>query len=64
MPKIKALRDATIARLEADYFQHLAVMTEGDIQQISALSGLGRAQVYRMLQKYDISLNGSKPESR
>jgi len=42
---------------EKSYLQNLAVSTQGDIWEMQRISGLSRAQVYRLLKKHEIRLS-------
>jgi two-component system NtrC family response regulator len=47
--------NSLIETTETKYFQDLMAFTGGDIKEVCRISGLSRAQVYRLLKKYNIT---------
>ena len=56
MMSLKELRDSVFAREERQYLQELMVLTSGNIREACKISGLGRARLYQLIKKYNISI--------
>lgn len=54
LPRLKDLREATIAKLERDYLQELMNIADGDIKESCRISGLSGPRLYALLKKYNI----------
>ncbi|MEQ8254004.1 MAG: sigma-54 dependent transcriptional regulator [Smithellaceae bacterium] len=54
---LKELRDSVFAREEKQYLQELMVLTSGNIKEACKISGLGRARLYQLLKKYNITMS-------
>jgi two-component system NtrC family response regulator len=55
LPKLKALREESVTRIEKQYLNDLMSQTNGDIREACQISGLGRARLYELMKKYHIS---------
>ncbi|MEN6374246.1 MAG: sigma-54 dependent transcriptional regulator [Smithella sp.] len=56
MITLKELRDSVFAREERQYLQDLMALTSGNIKEACRTSGLGRARLYQLIKKYNISI--------
>ncbi len=56
MVTLKELRDSVFAREERQYLQDLMALTSGNIKEACKTSGLGRARLYQLIKKYNISI--------
>ncbi|PKN05130.1 MAG: Fis family transcriptional regulator [Deltaproteobacteria bacterium HGW-Deltaproteobacteria-9] len=56
MDTLKERRDAVFAREERQYLQELMALTEGNIREACAVSGLGRARLYQLIKKHGIAI--------
>jgi two-component system NtrC family response regulator len=54
-PKIQALREKAIAKVEEQYLRDLISFTQGNIKEACQMSGLSRSRLYLLLKKYNIS---------
>lgn len=54
-PKIQALREKAIAKVEEQYLRDLISFTQGNIKEACQISGLSRSRLYLLLKKYNIS---------
>jgi two-component system NtrC family response regulator len=54
-PKIQALREKAIAKVEEQYLRDLISFTQGDIKEACQISGLSRSRLYLLLKKYNVS---------
>ncbi|MBU2551721.1 MAG: sigma-54 dependent transcriptional regulator [Proteobacteria bacterium] len=54
LPKLRAYRQAEIARLEKEYIEELINQTQGDIQEACRMSGLSRSRLYALMQHHGI----------
>jgi len=55
LPKLKELREQSISELEKTYLRELMLLTSGDIKEACLISGLGRARLYELMKKYNVS---------
>jgi len=54
-PKLKNWREKSIAEIEKQYLNDLMALTKGNIKDACQTSGLGRARLYELMKKYNIS---------
>ncbi len=57
MTSLKERRDSVFAREERQYLQELIAVTEGNIREACAISGLGRARLYQLIKKHGIPIS-------
>jgi two-component system NtrC family response regulator len=56
MMTLKELKESVFAREERQYLQELMTLTSGDIKEACIISGLGRARLYQLIKKHNISI--------
>lgn len=54
LPPLQQLREQAVADVEKKYFEKLIMISGGNMKQMIEISGLGQAQIYRMMNKYNI----------
>lgn len=54
LPRLKDLRDASVAQLERQYLKDLMSLTGGDIQEACRVSGLKRTRLYELMKRHHI----------
>jgi len=55
-PKLRGLREKTVAQLEEQYLKDIISHTKGNAREICRISGLGKSRFYVLLKKYNINL--------
>lgn len=55
LPKLKTLRDASMAELERRYLRDLISLTRGNIPEACRISGLKRTRLYELMKTYRIT---------
>lgn len=55
LPKMKELREQSIAEFESQYLHDLMLQTSGDIKEACLVSGLGRARLYELMKKHNVN---------
>jgi two-component system NtrC family response regulator len=63
LPPMKEFRAELIAEGEKKYLHDLISRTGGDIKEACRISGLGRARLYGLIKKYNVSKKGSEVRS-
>lgn len=54
-PKLRELKEKTIAQLEKNYLNDLIRHSNGNIKQACCISGIGKSRIYELLKKYHIN---------
>jgi two-component system NtrC family response regulator len=54
LPRLHEARKAAVANAEKEYIVELLNRAGGDMESASKISGVSRAQIYRLMQKYEI----------
>lgn len=57
MMTLKERRDSVFLREERQYLQELMALTAGNIREACKISGLGRARLYQLIKKHNISIS-------
>ena len=55
LPGLKEFRESTLVEAERQYFKDLLSLTDRNIEEACRISGLGRARLYELMKKYDLS---------
>ncbi len=61
LPKMKELREKSIAAFENQYLQDLMQQTKGNVKEACRVSGLGRARLYELMKKHNVSRRIESP---
>jgi two-component system, NtrC family, response regulator len=62
LPPLKDFRDAAIARAEKGYLEDLMRLSQGNIKEACAVSGLSRPRLYALLKQYNLRTPKREPE--
>jgi two-component system NtrC family response regulator len=55
LPSMKQFRESLLAEGEKKYMKNLMQLVKGDIKEACRVSGLGRARLYGLMKKYNVS---------